>query len=145
MRLILAAAFIALCAAHAGAQTAASIPGTTPPRPLGPRAPKAANPFAVENWVSLEPAQGSLIRGPGQMDLAARENREYIQVYGRKKTPDLGPRRRLDGDEPAWMDVATPRELPLSNPTSCSNEAYQTIAGQPATGADMIGALARGC
>ena len=118
-----------------------------PARILGPRAPKPAfNPFAVATWASLDEPQASVIRSPSQMDLAAREDREYIQVFGRKKNaPEMPLARRVDGGAPAWSDAATPQELPLTNPTSCNGEAYQTIGGQPATGADMIGALSRGC
>ena len=79
------------------------------------------------------------------MNLEAREDRNYIEVFGRKKGPEIPLARRVDGGAPAWSDAAVPRELPLSNPTSCSGEAYQTIGGQAATGADMIGALSRGC
>jgi hypothetical protein len=124
--------------------TAASSDSST--RPLGPRAPKPPpNPFAVASWASLEEPASS-IRSPSQMDLAAREDRNYIQVYGHKKGHGEQPLyRRIDGGAPAWSEAAVPRELPLINPTNCSNEAYQTIGGQAATGADMIGALARGC
>jgi len=114
---------------------------------LGPRAAPGANPFALAPWASLG-GGGSSIRDPSQsgMDLAARESdATYIDVYGRKKTPTLGPRTRTDGDSPAWSEAAIPQELPLSNPTNCSNEAYSTVGGQAATGADMIGALGGRC
>jgi hypothetical protein len=131
-----------LLAVPALAQTTAPAQDA-PPKMLGPRAPKPAyNPFAVASWASLDDPQGSLIRTPEQM---ARETDSYIEVYGRKKKFDKPLYRRIDGADPQWSEAATPRDLPLSNPTNCANESYQTIAGQPATGADMIGALARGC
>jgi hypothetical protein len=117
--------------------------------PLGPRAaPRVnTNPFALAPWASLGSSSSS-IRDPSQsgMDLATREgDATFIDVYGRKKTPTLGPRTRTDGDSPAWSEAAIPQELPLSNPTNCSNEAYSTVGGQAATGADMIGALGGRC
>jgi hypothetical protein len=140
--IILAAALLVLaqpCSAQPG-------PADAPAKPLGPRAPKPAyNPFAVASWASLDEPQSSSIRSQAQLDLAARESGNYIEVFGRKKGPDMPLARRIDGGAPAWSDAAVPRELPLSNPTSCSGEAYQTIGGQAATGADMIGALSRGC
>jgi hypothetical protein len=115
--------------------------------PPGPRA-APANPFVLAPWASLG-TSGSSIRDPSQpgLDLANRDvgDATYIDVYGRKKTPALGPRVRTDGDSPAWSEAAIPQELPLSNPTNCSNEAYSTVGGQAATGADMIGALGGRC
>ncbi len=143
MRLSFVLVALMILGAPAQAQPA---PADSAPKPLGPRAPKPAyNPFSVASWASLDEPQGSSIRTQAQMDLAAREDRNYIEVFGRKKGPELPLAQRVDGGAPAWSDAAVPRELPLSNPTSCSGEAYQTIGGQAATGADMIGALSRGC
>jgi hypothetical protein len=132
--------------AQAQTQTQTQTPGGSG-QTLGPRATPGANPFALAPWASLG-GSGSSIRDPSQsgMDLAARESdATYIDVYGRKKTPTLGPRTRTDGDAPGWSEAAIPQELPLSNPTNCSNEAYSTVGGQAATGADMIGALGGRC
>lgn len=140
------AAALLIVAAPAGLAQPSAAPSRTAPKTLGPRAPKPAyNPFAVASWASLDEPQGSAIRTQAQMDLAAREDHNYIQVFGRKKGPEMPLAERVDGGAPAWSDAAVPQVLPLSNPTSCSNEAYQTIGGQAATGADMIGALSRGC
>ncbi len=98
-------------------------------------------------WASL--SQGpSLIRDPARpdaVDLSARDDETYVTVYARKKAPDFGTGRRVDGDEPGYSDAATPWTLPIVPPTNCGGSAYQTIGGQPGTGADLVGSLARGC
>jgi hypothetical protein len=143
MRALIAASALLILAMPAYAQQP---PANAAPKPLGPRAPAAGgNPFALAPWASLDEPAGSSIRTQAQMDLAAREDRNYIEVFGRKKGPEMPLAQRIDGAAPAWSDAAVPQVLPLSNPTSCSGEAYQTIGGQAATGADMIGALSRGC
>ena len=146
MRVVIAAVSVFLIAAPALSQPAAAPAGTnTDARALGPRMPKAAyNPFSVASWASLDEPQGSSIRAESQMDLAAREDRNYIEVFGRKKGPDVGWHPRVDGDSPAWSDAAIPGTIPIGPPTSCGGEAYRTVGGQPATGADMVGALGGG-
>jgi hypothetical protein len=118
--------------------------------PTQKHAAAASSPFfAVQPWVSL--SQGpSLIRDPNpppQMDLAAREDQTFVTVYAHKKREQSGPGagRRVDGDEAAYSDASTPWDLPVAPPTNCSNGAYQTIGGQPANGADLMGPMARGC
>jgi hypothetical protein len=100
--------------------------------PAPPKSSRPANAFVLAPWASL--SQGpSLIRDPARpdaVDLSAR---------------DFGTGRRVDGDEPGYSDAATPWTLPIVPPTNCGGSAYQTIGGQPGTGADMVGSLARGC
>jgi hypothetical protein len=118
------------------------------PAPIAPKVPRAPdNAFVLAPWASLSQGQ-SLIRDPARpssMDLSAGEDETYVTVYARKKAPDFGTGRRVDGDEPGYSDAATPWTLPIVPPTSCGGSAYQTIGGQPGTGADMVGGLARGC
>jgi hypothetical protein len=113
-----------------------------------PHAASAGNDFSVQPWVSL--SQGpSLIRDSSKRtDMATRDSDDtYITVYARKKRQVDGPGlgRRVDGDEAGYSDAATPWDLPVAPPTTCGGSAYQIIGGQPGTGADMMGALARPC
>jgi hypothetical protein len=146
MRIIPRAGCLFILVAFTGlAIPAAAQPPAATPAAGGPRVPSPSG-FAVQPWVSL--SQGpSLIREPSdrQMDLAAREDETYVTVYAHKKAPELGAGRRIDGDEAGYSDAATPWDLPVAPPTNCSNSAYQTIGGQPANGADLMGALARPC
>lgn len=126
---------VPLCA---GAQSAAPAGG--------PRAPaKRSDPsaFVVLPWLSFEPTGSSLIRSHEQMDLAAREDQTYITVFGRKQKPDVGPRRD-DVYTPASSEASIPWDLPEQPPNSCSNGAYNTVAGQAATGGDLMGYLGGG-
>lgn len=155
-RLWLAASLLALPPAAAPALA------QTPPASDGPAAPAAQeapprsrafkpkeNPFALQvvPWFSLAPQGAGLIRAPansGAMDLAARDDDTYITVYGRKKTVDLHADREHDFSAPGWTDIAMPKELPIGSSGACSNQAYRTIGGQPATGADLMGGLGGG-
>jgi hypothetical protein len=119
-------------------------------QPAVPRAHAAAKPvskpaasgFDVVNWLSLTPSANSLIRAPNQpVDISTHDDSDtYITVYARKKRPDVGP-RIAGGYAPSQSDSALPdydniRYLP---PTHCANGAYNTIAGQSANAADMLG------
>ena len=121
--------------------------GAQPPAPAGgPRAQlKRADPsaFVVLPWLSFEPTGSSLIRTHAQMDLAAREDQTYITVFGRKQKADVGPRRD-DVYTPLTSDASIPWNLPEQPPNSCSNGAYNTVAGQAATGGDLMGYLGGG-
>jgi hypothetical protein len=120
--------------------------GAQPPPSGGPRVPAKkpdASGFVVLPWLSFEPVGGSLIRSPAQMDLAAREDQTYITVFGRKQRPDVGP-RRPDVYSPETSDAAIPWDIPEAPPSSCSNGAYNTVAGQSANGADLMGYLGGG-
>jgi hypothetical protein len=120
--------------------------GAQPPPAGGPRAP-AKKPdvsgFVVLPWLSFEPAGSSLIRSQSQMDLAAREDQTYLTVFGRTQRPDVGP-RRPDVYAPQTSEAAIPWDIPVGPPSSCSNGAYNTVAGQAATGADLVGFLGGG-
>jgi hypothetical protein len=94
-------------------------------------------------WLSFDPVGASLIRSPTQMDLAAREEQTYITVFGRKQKPDVGP-RRPDEYTPLSSEAAIPENIPIGPPTGCSNGAYNTVAGQAATGGDLVGFLGGG-
>lgn len=124
------------------AVTAAAQPA--PPPKMGPRAPAPSNPFEVAGWATLDPVNRNLIRTPG-MDVDAKEDdgETHITVYGRKKRPDVGP-RRPGGYEPLDNAALVPRVIPIGPPSSCSRGAYETVAGQPATGNDLVGALGGG-
>jgi hypothetical protein len=116
-----------------------------PPARGGPRVPPpnpAPTDFQILSWVSTTPAGGSLIRAP-KIDLTARDDDSQITVYGHKKRPDVGPRPDV-GYEPLFSDAAIPQVIPIGPVSSCSNGAYNTIAGQPANGRDLQGALGGG-
>jgi hypothetical protein len=121
--------------------------GAQAPAPAaGLRAPKKhpdPSAFVVLPWLSFEPTGSSLIRTREQMDLAAREDQTYITVFGRKQRPDVGPRRD-DVYTPTTSEAAIPWDLPEQPPNSCSNGAYNTVAGQAATGGDLMGYLGGG-
>jgi hypothetical protein len=127
---------------------AACLLATPAPAQHAPHTAPSANDFSLQPWVSL--SQGpSLIRDPiTQTDITTHDSDDtYVTVYARKKHEREGPGlgRRVDGDEAGYSDAATPWDLPAAPPTHCGNSAYQNIGGQPGTGADMMGALARPC
>ncbi len=112
----------------------------------GPRAPAQksdSSGFAVVPWLSFDPVGASLIRSPSQMDLTAREDQTNITVFGHKRKPDVAPRRD-DGYTPLNNAAAIPNDIPVLPSSSCSNGAYNTVAGQAATGSDLVGFLGGG-
>jgi len=63
---------------------------------------------------------------------------ETITVYGRRKAPDFHTREQ-DRDDPRWLAPPPIGGQLYRGSTSCAGAAYDTIAGQPATGLDLIG------
>jgi hypothetical protein len=121
---------------------AAAPAGAQPPPRGGPRVAKqSSSEFQIMDWVSVAPTGASLIRAP--IDLRAREDESQITVFSRKKRPDVGPRPDV-GYESLFSDAAIPQVIPIGPVSSCSNGAYNTIAGQPANGRDLQGALGGG-
>lgn len=133
---------LVLCLLAGWSVAAAAEPPAGPK--MGPRATPPANPFEVSGWVTLDPVNRNLIRSPA-MDVEAKEDEgeTHITVYGRKRRPDVGP-RRPGGYEPLDNTALVPRVIPIGPPSSCSRGAYETVAGQPATGNDLVGALGGG-
>jgi hypothetical protein len=120
--------------------------GAQPPPPAGgPRAASKPAPsaFAVVPWLSFTPVGASLIRTPEQLDMEAREDQTYITVFGKKKKPDVGPRRD-DVYTPLNSEASIPVEIPVMPTQNCSNAAYDTVAGQAGTSGSMFGALGGG-
>lgn len=136
-------------AAAPGAQPASH--GTAPGQKMtGPR-PKtspaqSASPFAVAAWASLElSSTAPSTIGAAQIDLHVHDEPESIIVTGKhyrwESVPKLGD---LLGS-PDNSLAATPRDRPAIAPNFCAGSAYQTIAGQPATGRDLVGYGAGRC
>jgi hypothetical protein len=99
-------------------------------------------PFDIQGWAIL-PGQPdalvSLSRGilaPGRVTDGSETT---IVVHGARRLRFAAP--DMPGYEPADSDASMPRDVRIVPPTECSNMAYNTIAGQPATGKDLIGFL----
>jgi hypothetical protein len=137
-----------LAATPAWPQTPA--PATPPPRKARAVKPAPApheTGLEMVQWFSLTPQGAGLIRAPGKdaaIDMTARDDETYITVFGKKKVVDLHADREHDFSAPSWSDIAVPRDLPVGPPGNCSNGAYRTIGGQPATGNDLMGGLGGG-
>ena len=73
------------------------------------------------------------------MDMRDFGGREEITVTAARAPIQRDPRpHETPGYEPAHSDAASPNPAPVT-PSGYCNSAYQTVAGQAATGQDMFG------
>jgi hypothetical protein len=93
---------------------------------------------------SFTPAPGLAPISPGRarIDLHVTDNTEWIVVSGKRRSHDVP--ESSASYSPHESGAAIPQNIRIVPPTSCPNEAYQTIAGQPATANDLVGFLGSG-
>ncbi len=114
------------------------------PRPAQP--PKS-DPFAVTTWFELKPPSlesPAAPRPPGTLDLGYREDPGDIYVYGRKQKIPPREWQRQDFNNPRYLEAAGPLDRIQPPRTNCAAGAYNTVAGQPATGKDLMGVVGAG-
>ncbi len=94
-------------------------------------------------FVPPPPNKGSLAEGP-HVDIQQVGSTETIVVRAKKKPIQRDPHGEEDHEfQPLHSDAAGP-EPSLPNQSYCQS-AYQTVGGQAATGADLIGSAAGHC
>jgi hypothetical protein len=102
----------------------------------------AGNPASPQSFQPV-PGLAPIPSGRAALDLHVTDTTEWIIVNG-KRRPHGFPESAAGGDTPDESQAAIPRAIRIAPPTSCPNEAYQTIAGQPATANDLVGFLGSG-
>jgi|GEM_PF-5535622 len=109
-------------------------------------APAAAS--NADGGQSFTPAQGVAPIAPAptrgaRVDLHVADDTEWITVTAERRAHHV-PDTSADDYAPRESETALPRDIRIVPPNSCPNEAYQTIAGQPATASDLVGFLGSG-
>jgi hypothetical protein len=93
----------------------------------------------VQGVAPIQPAPTSGAR----VDLHVVDDTEWITVTGTRRAHHV-PATPANDYAPRESEMALPRDIRIVPPNSCPNEAYQTIAGQPATANDLVGFLGSG-
>ncbi len=155
-RLIVGVAWLVVVTGPAFVPAMAALPvGSAPDMPDDPFAerrpavkssvPEAETKGAVgrssdQHWFAPpEPLPGSLAHGGQQMDMRQVGGEETIVVTATRRPIQRDPHdvALSPDDSPAHSLAATPAQGNAGQ-GACHSSAYQTIAGQPATGMDMI-------
>ncbi len=107
---------------------------------LAPAAARAEPPAAAgAGWFVPPPPKPGVDGAHRSVDMREVSGRDEITVLGVRPAIQRDPRpQETHSFQPAHSDAASPDPRPVTPSGYCSS-AYQTVAGQAATGADMVG------